>query len=456
MEEKSIPQECRQAAVSYKKDIAGRFILVEEAKLESRIQGSAFSVTRKIDGHMQAVFWRNGAVLMLNSQGRVKAEGLKCLDAFAEALKKARIGSATIIAELYAPSASGRERCGGVNEALADPEKRDTIRLAPFDITELDGEAWKPENYRQTHAKLSEIFTGEPVLPVPMKKADSIAQVREIYESWVRDEGAEGLVVHSDLPYVWKVKPRHSIDAAVIGYTTGDEGVRDLMLAVMRPDGLYQMFAVGSGGLSEADRKSLAEELGGMHVPSGYVLSDSRGIAYQMVSPGPVFEVTVTELTTEDGSGRAKTSPVLRFSEGRGWTLESVEPGVRALGLVFVRRRSDKQPNETDIRISQITDLVPLAERTDSGGGAPSTLLERRVFKKEQKGKVMLHKFVLWKTNKDEGGRFPAYVLYHTDFSSSRKEAIKRDLLYSSDEGQIRELMAAEIDSSVKKGWEEV
>ena len=36
------------------------------------------------------------------------------------------------------------------------------------------------------------------------------------------------------------------------------------------------------------------------------------------------------------------------------------------------------------------------------------------------------------------------------------KEAIKRDLLYSSDEGQIRELMAAEIDSSVKKGWEEV
>jgi hypothetical protein len=68
----------------------------------------------------------------------------------------------------------------------------------------------------------------------------------------------------------------------------------------------------------------------------------------------------------------------------------------------------------------------------------------------------MLHKFVLWKTNKDEGGRFPAYVLYHTDFSSSRKEAIKRDLLYSSDEGQIRELMAAEIDSSVKKGWEEV
>lgn len=28
---------------------------------------------------------------------------------------------------------------------------------------------------------------------------------------------------------VWKVKPRHTIDAAVIGYTMGDRGVRDMM-----------------------------------------------------------------------------------------------------------------------------------------------------------------------------------------------------------------------------------
>lgn len=50
---------------------------------------------------------------------------------------------------------------------------------------------------------------------------------------------------------------------------------------------------------------------------------------------------------------------------------------------------------------------------------------------------------------------YPAYVFFHTDFSSGRKEMIKRDMAYSSGEAQIREIFAAEIAASVKKGWEE-
>ena len=86
----------------------------------------------------------------------------------------------------------------------------------------------------------------------------------------------------------------------------------------------------------------------------------------------------------------------------------------------------------------------------------PSTLLERRVFKKESGGKVMIHKFLIWKTNKEASGRYPAYVFYHTDFSSGRKEMLKRDLATSSDEAQIRAIFTAEIEANVKKGWMEV
>lgn len=68
----------------------------------------------------------------------------------------------------------------------------------------------------------------------------------------------------------------------------------------------------------------------------------------------------------------------------------------------------------------------------------------------------MLHKFFIWKTNKERSGRYPAYVFYHTDFSNGRKDMIKRDMAYSSDEKQIREIFAAEIAENVKKGWEEV
>lgn len=44
----------------------------------------------------------------------------------------------------------------------------------------------------------------------------------------------------------------------------------------------------------------------------------------------------------------------------------------------------------------------------------------------------------------------------HTDFSSGRKEMIKRDMLYSDDERQIRDLFAKELADNIKKGWEEV
>ncbi len=176
-----------------------------------------------------------------------------------------------------------------------------------------------------------------------------------------------------------------------------------------------------------------------------------------MVKPEIVFELSVIELVARSNDDRIKMNPLLRYDESQGWLTEGSVPGVSALGVVFERERADKQPTETDIRISQLTDLCPFEEPEGCEVELkPSTLLERRVFKKESGGKTMLHKFLLWKTNKEQTGRYPAYIIYHTDFSSGRKEMIKRDMLYSNDERQIHDLFATEIAGSIKKGWEEV
>ena len=446
-----------QTAIDYKKNIAGKFVLVEGAKLKQRVEGERISVTKKIDGHLQVVFWQDGSVFMLNASGKQKAESLKCLDAFAEAMNAAGVKSATIAAELYLPRPDGRPRCGDVAAALADDAKRNELCLAPFDIIELDGEQWKAQHYSETHNKLCTIFSDEKVKPVQMRNASNHDEVQEIYDEWVVGEGAEGLVVHSESPMVWKVKPRHTIDAAVIGYTTADRGIRDLMFAVRRPDGLFQMFVLGSTGLKDEERADIAKRLGEKHVESQYVLSDSRGIAYQMVKPELVFEISVLELVARGNDDKIKMNPLLRYDEQQGWLMEGTTPGVVALGITIDQERTDKQPNETDVRISQLTDICPFEE--PEGGKAElakSELLERHVYKKVSGEKVMLHKFLLWKTNKEQSGRYPAYIIYHTDFSSSRKEMIKRDMLYSNDEQQIRDLLAAEIADNVKKGWEEV
>ena len=452
-----IEQKYIQTAIDYKKNVAGRFVLVEGAKLKQRIDGERFAVTRKIDGHMQVVFYIDEQVFMLNANGKQKAEKLKCLDAFAEAVKAAGLKQAIIAAELYLPRPEGRPRCGDVQAGLSDDAKRDQLALAPFDIVELDGEKWQAEHYADTHNKLCTIFQNEQVKPVQMRNASSKDEVQEIFDEWVGGEGAEGLVVHSESPIVWKVKERHTIDAAVIGYTTTDRGIRDLMFAVRRPDGLFQMFVLGSTGLTDEQRADIAQRLSTKHVESQYVLSDSRGIAYQMVKPELVFEISVLELVARGNDDKIKMNPLLKYDEEAGWLMEGVTPGVVALGITIDHERTDKQPNETDVRISQLTDICPFEE--PEGGSAKlekSELLERHVYKKVSGAKVMLHKFLLWKTNKEQSGRYPAFIIYHTDFSSGRKEMIKRDMLYSNDEQQIRDLLAAEIADNVKKGWEKI
>ena len=464
-----IEQKYIQTAIDYKKNVAGKFVLVEGAKLKQRIDGERFAVTRKIDGHMQVVFYVDGQVFMLNANGKQKAEQLKCLDAFAEAVKAAGLKQAVIAAELYLPRPEGRPRCGDVQAALAErlrvgerssgiDVKRDQLALAPFDIVELDGEKWHAEHYADTHNKLCTIFQNEQVKPVQMRNASSNDEVQQIYEEWVEGEGAEGLVVHSEAPIVWKVKTRHTIDAAVIGYTTADRGIRDLMFAVRRPDGLFQMFVLGSTGLTDEQRADIAQRLSTKHVESQYVLSDSRGIAYQMVKPELVFEISVLELVARGNDDKIKMNPLLKYDEAQGWLMEGVTPGVVALGITINQERTDKQPNETDVRISQLTDICPFEEPDANSQKltAKSQLLERHVYKKVSGAKVMLHKFLLWKTNKEQSGRYPAYIIYHTDYSSGRKEMIKRDMLYSNEEQQIRDLLAAEIADNVKKGWEKI
>jgi hypothetical protein len=175
-----------------------------------------------------------------------------------------------------------------------------------------------------------------------------------------------------------------------------------------------------------------------------------------MVRPEIVWEVSVIELIARGNDDKVRMNALVRFEDGQ-WIHEGMTPGVSAFGLSFIRERSDKTPSETDIRISQLTDLCPFEEvQGIRGEMTPSTVLDRRVYRKISGNKVMLHKFLIWKTNKEATGRYPAYIFYHTDYSSGRKDILKRDMAYAPDEAGIRSIFEEEILSNVKKGWEAV
>lgn len=340
--------------------------------------------------------------------------------------------------------------------ALSDPAKAADLRLAPFDIATLEGEPFRPAHYRETHAKLCELFPGESPRPVEARDAAAKDEVLEIYEEWVGGQGAEGLIVRSELPIVWKLKPRHSIDAAVVGYTVNEAGLRDFLLAARREDGLFQVFAASSGGLSDEERKTWPERLAPLAVESRFVRTDSRGIAYRMLRPEVVVELAVGELVAEDALGKPKYNPLAEF-DGERWTPRGRAPGVSAHAVVIERLREDKDASPENVRLAQLSDICPFAEPPSAGGDLPrSTPMKRRVFKKTSRDKVMLQKFVVWKTNKEADPRWPAYVFHHTDYSSGRKDPLKRDLRVSSSEAQILDLFEAAVAENVKKGWEEV
>ena len=447
---------CRDAATLYKRRVAGMFMLVSPDKLSSKLAGKDFCVTRKLDGMLAYASCDDGKVAIFGTGGR-DLSSVPVAKTLLSDLKKAKIKQAEIVCELYAvPTTGNRSRVGDVVAGLADSKKAADLRLAPFDIVSLNGAPFHPAHYKETHAKLCDIFKSEAVHPVQAQAASSIGDVTEIYNQWVGEEGAEGLVVHSEMPMVWKIKPRHTIDAAVVGFTLDGDAVRDLLFAVRRQDGMFRIFAVGSGGLSDEQKTTLAEKLAPMAVESHFVRTDSRGIAYRMVRPEIGMELSTGELVAEDSSGKPKKNVIVSF-DGNTWVPAGSATGVTAVSLSIVRERDDKDASPENVRESQLSDICPFAEGASPSKDLPkSEILKRRVFKKTSKDKVMLLKFLVWKTNKESDPRWPAYVFHFTDFSSGRKDPLKRDIRISDSEDQIMAIFDTFIADNVKKGWNEV
>ena len=447
---------CRDAAALYKRRVAGMFMLVSPDWMKSRLAGKDFCVTRKLDGMLAYASCADGEIAIFGTGGR-DLSSVPVAKTLLSDLKKAKIKRAEVVCELYAvPAVGNRSRVGDVVAALADPDKASTLRLAPFDIVSIDGEPFQPAHYKDVHAKMCAIFKSDAVRPVEARQASSVGDVADIYAQWVGEEGAEGLVVHSEMPMVWKVKPRHTLDAAVVGFTLDGDAVRDLLLAVRRPDGMFRVFAVGSGGLSDEQKASLAKRLVPMAVDSHFVRTDSRGIAFRMVRPEIVMELSSGELVAEDSSGKPKKNVLVSF-DGNTWTPAGCVPGVVAFSLSIVRERDDKDASPENVRESQLSDICPFAEGEAPVRDLPkSQVLRRRVFKKTSKDKVMLLKFLAWKTNKESDSRWPAYVFHFTDYSSGRKDPLKRDIRVSDSETQILAIFDAFVADNVKKGWNEV
>lgn len=449
-------------AAAYKKDFLKKFIAISPQQIDKRLGDTSYWVTRKYDGEFADLFYEDGQAFIVNRSGRVRSN-LPCIEEAINILKKNKIKQAVIPAEIYVYDEKKKTRVNDLVNALANEKLIKTLRLACYDILELNGEEFRPKNYGETLERLDTILKGgELVHPVDWTVAKSNSEVKDIFSKWVEGEGSEGLVVRSEMPFVWKIKPRHNVDAVVIGFTegTGDARgqVRTMLLALIPEEGKYQIVTHVGGGMTEKMKRELFDYFTPRVMESEFVETDSNHVAFRMVEPDKVIEFSVNDVRWETPNGLIQNS-LLEIIEGK-YRLSDTVNGISFVAPIIERLRDDKQADAGDVRLSQVENFSSFEPEDLKKIAMPklrnSELLFREVYRKKLGEKIMVLKFTGWKTNKEKTGEWPVYVLHITNFSSDRKEHLQRDVNITDDRKQLDALLKQAIDENVKKGWERV
>lgn len=446
----------------YKRRVSGnmRAISAEDAFKLPKAKG--YLVSRKYDGENAMLFFDGQKMISVNPGGTARV-GLPAFEEAAELLKKAGVGECILGAEIYVKEdATKAHPVQQVVRVLRSPPSKEALEklgVAVFDVIELDG---KPVGEAGIVFELLKKWfnKGKKVHAVAHEKTDKLDRVMELFTEWVMGDGAEGVVLRHDQAGFYKIKLRHNLDVAIIGYSEGQDArkgmLHDLLVAVMRSDGTFHEFTRVGGGFSDEDRRSFVKDLKKRTVPSDYVAVNNDYVAYEMIKPGPVIEISCLDLIAE----RARGGPVKRMVldwDGKRYSAVVRMPLVSVISPQFIRIRDDKEATADDVNIRQVSDLVavPEAEKSAHEDDDPaSQLIERTVYTKVMKGNTMVRKLLLWKTNKTDRNDFPGFVVYLTDFSPNRQNPLERDIKISNSERTAKQM----FDDWGKKifitGWE--
>jgi len=329
-----------EKAKQYKRKIAGGYISINQDDINSKITGDKVYLSTKIDGEFNILHFDGTKTFLINGNGKIK-DDLPFLESIGNTLKENNISSLSIAVELHIKESDKRCRVFEVMSAISSQSQ--SLVLSAFDILDIDGEDFVSEDYEQTITKLDEMFKNNNFInPVSLKIVNS-KEVMEIYEDVVVQNGAEGLVVRIDgMPIIYKVKPLHTLDMAIIGFTEGDKNkVREVLLGLLTEDNNYiQVGRVGTG-LDEETKEKLFVTLSQNIIDSSYIEADKRRVAFAMVKPTIVVEVSINELLTENSKGMIK-NPLISYSNDNGYEFISSINGTSLLHKFYKRIRDDK------------------------------------------------------------------------------------------------------------------
>ncbi|MCU0430033.1 MAG: hypothetical protein MUF42_08685 [Cytophagaceae bacterium] len=439
--------------IYYKNKVASRYIPLTKEFITMRIRESGnYWVSEKIDGHFAALHVANGQAALYSRNGK-KLEATLLLKEAANVLAGKNL---LVAGELYADNGKQRMRSYEVSSALS--ENSEQLRFAPFDIIEEDAKPYQADT-QTTLEKIKALFSASKLLaPVPQHPVKEAPEIVKWYNELVEEKGAEGIVVRSD-GFTAKIKTKHHLDVVVLGYTEGEDHragmLRDVLVGVRNSEDTWQVLGKVGGGFSEEMRVKLLARFATMHVESEYIEIAEGSIAFQMIRPEVVMEISCLDMVSEF-SGKTVRKMELRYASPQGYTPVSLNAWVSLISPNFESLREDKSANQDDAGRSQITREVEISTEEKTANLGKSEVLRREVYVKITKGAKAVRKFVAWKTNKEDSGQYPPYVILFTDFSANRKEMLEQEIKTALTEKELMDTFDQWTIENAKTGWNKV
>ena len=212
-----------------KRQLSQMTMALDRELAKKRIPSGDYHISRKIDGEFTCLVYSEGEVFTINPGGTIRI-GAPFHEEAGRVLADSGVTFAIFGAELYVRLADDkRPRVHDVVRVARKPESQeqvDSLCLGVFNIYEWDSEE-RTGRYAERFDRITELFgSGDRVHPVETVVGDGSKAVLKQFKKWVDGEGAEGVVARNDTAGVFKVKPRHTIELAAIGFTEGLDAAR--------------------------------------------------------------------------------------------------------------------------------------------------------------------------------------------------------------------------------------
>ena len=446
-------------ARNFKKMVASRYRLMTEADLKY-LEGNELSASLKVDGQLHFLAKIGDEVLLFNIKGRV-LQGLPVLEQAKTLL--ADVDQVLIAGELYCQNTENRPRVYDVTSALGTggSGNTDALAFAGFDLLEIGNENCRPWDFEKKQKRLNALMPNRGQCHAVEQHAVDAQGVGQLFKKWVTEGNEEGVVVVDDSNHtIYKVKPKHNVDAVILGFTESPDvtdSIRVLLTGLMRPDGSFQVFAKVGTGFDEEQKRDLFTRLSAMAVDSAFNTTDRNHTLFTMVRPEIVIEMAFHDLIYENTAGKPEMKPVLSYDPSTGYQTLLPEAFVSVLGPVFKKFREDKQVTPEDLRLTQLQDFVDLDNLSQASRTldlANSEIKQREVYSKTTKELVSVRKFITWKTNKETiDPNYPAFVFCYVDYSPGRKDPLKRVIRTAPTEEAVQAIYEQYKESEIKRGW---